>query len=970
MDVTNEVNFNNLTLLTTINEAYTIVQIIPIILNNIFYIVVLFRKYIVIYEYNRDNNTFNEISNVEIYGPGNNTNMLCGFFHYYTQYNRYGIIGITVDSVTLIDTLIYIIDITDILNPSLWIEFFPGHDVLITDTINGFTEATYNNEYYITFWYDSNSSTQINICTDPYAMQQVGGFGVNNYSGKRCSSVIQDINYPLYVFNTNDPGATTQPFNYLTFAFWNGTSFNVFSSNTVVLTGISNWINFINSNSKNICITLVNNNTIYLYDMTNPEVSVLSQALTSFTKTFVTEANTNNAFMTKIFRNGQTDWSLFFGTTLDSGPEIGTNINISNVVIDKSYQNFYISGIYTKQLQLYSYTTTGFVKNNQIFNLADNNGFIAKATINGNFLWVIPFIGDASDIIQRMQYIDSIDQFVAVGYTESSSLYILEKQISDIFNIPTIVQSILNNTSTSTSFILTFDTNGILKWNSYIYSTEQKRSVNLYDVTVSSNGDIIVIGVSNSNIIKYNDSGLNESNQLLYSYIDTQVQENGFIYIFSSSGAFIQSDLINFPPNSIVNIQDIKVDSNLNRIVYFPNIYTDSTTNTNIYIYNKDGTLAKINTIESFTSYSYVIQYLLDSYFTDTDGNIYSQIVYRYNPNYEFYYNNLQNYNIFLFGNDQDTEINKNYTIRKNYYNDNTGATILLNTVINSSNVIKTFNYINNITGSNNYYGIHLGKSPIYTLIKYNENSINYSNNTFETYFYFNELNIGEQYYLTIPTGNTGINIIKVNNFTLQNNGQYLISINNVNELRYYQSGPFFSPYLCIHSENKSVFYNIQFFPSSIFNPQYYNIQLLNLTLPNRPLLNLETLGGPRYLEDLPFIYLSIYNVNDEDEYDPDIVNVVYDNTPLADVQPFPIFLIPVYSQGIDSNFVTYSSDVTPIIKFTSSFTNIRIRVLDPDGNPLIFDQSLTKPNDFNFLNGVLPEYLTNVYLRIALTKR
>jgi hypothetical protein len=141
------------------------------------------------------------------------------------------------------------------------------------------------------------------------------------------------------------------------------------------------------------------------------------------------------------------------------------------------------------------------------------------------------------------------------------------------------------------------------------------------------------------------------------------------------------------------------------------------------------------------------------------------------------------------------------------------------------------------------------------------------------------------------------------------------------------------------------------------------------MTIPNRPLLNLDQYGGARTLNDLPFIYLSVYNTDDNGNYDDQIVNVVYDNTPVG-VRPYPIFQIPVSNQSAASNFATFSSDMQPVVKFSPTYNNIRIRLLDMDGNPLQFDTSSTKSSDLTFNGGIPPTYLTNIYLRMAFTKR
>ncbi len=98
-------------------------------------------------------------------------------------------------------------------------------------------------------------------------------------------------------------------------------------------------------------------------------------------------------------------------------------------------------------------------------------------------------------------------------------------------------------------------------------------------------------------------------------------------------------------------------------------------------------------------------------------------------------------------------------------------------------------------------------------------------------------------------------------------------------------------------------------------------------------------------------------------------MNVVYTNTKLL-VLPNPIFKIQTYETSDTANFVTFSSITTPVIKFDKNYTNLAIRILDPNGDVLLFDVSPTKETDLDFPDETLPDSFTNIYLRITLTKR
>jgi hypothetical protein len=125
--------------------------------------------------------------------------------------------------------------------------------------------------------------------------------------------------------------------------------------------------------------------------------------------------------------------------------------------------------------------------------------------------------------------------------------------------------------------------------------------------------------------------------------------------------------------------------------------------------------------------------------------------------------------------------------------------------------------------------------------------------------------------------------------------------------------------------------------------------------------------GGSRSFNDLPYIYVSIYNTDDAGTFDNEIVNLVYDNNPLT-VKPFPLFRIDVFETSPSANFVTFSGNAIAKIKFLPQFFNIRVRIFDPDGNVLLFDESDSKPEDLTYAGGV-PQELLNVYLTIQLQK-
>jgi len=211
--------------------------------------------------------------------------------------------------------------------------------------------------------------------------------------------------------------------------------------------------------------------------------------------------------------------------------------------------------------------------------------------------------------------------------------------------------------------------------------------------------------------------------------------------------------------------------------------------------------------------------------------------------------------------------------------------------------------------------------------------------------------------------------LVPITNISINSAGNYVFTVEDINDLRVsLPSGAFYGPYLPIVLPNDKLYSVIPFFGSSIFTPIYYNISLDSITLPNRPIKSLS-IPGTRSWNDIPFFYVSIYPVDDEENYDPETVNVVYTNTKLL-VLPSPIFKIQSYETSDTANFVTFSSSTTPIIKFDKNYANLRVTIYDPDGNIILFDTSATKESDADFEFGILPSSFTNIYLRITLSKR
>jgi hypothetical protein len=113
--------------------------------------------------------------------------------------------------------------------------------------------------------------------------------------------------------------------------------------------------------------------------------------------------------------------------------------------------------------------------------------------------------------------------------------------------------------------------------------------------------------------------------------------------------------------------------------------------------------------------------------------------------------------------------------------------------------------------------------------------------------------------------------LVPITNISINSAGNYVFTVEDINDLRVsLPSGAFYGPYLPIVLPNDKLYSVIPFFGSSIFTPIYYNISLDSITLPNRPIKSLS-IPGTRSWNDIPFFYVSIYPVDDEENYDPNI---------------------------------------------------------------------------------------------------
>ena len=626
---------------------------------------------------------------------------------------------------------------------------------------------------------------------------------------------------------------------------------------------------------------------------------------------------------------------------------------------------------------------------NQITNKADTSqGFISKIRSDtGEWVWVLPMIGNNNIISKELKYSKVNKSILFNAYFNSETQYIYKPQLSiqsptgiNVFPNLGLPQMFTNNTSQSSSMILSLDQNGYIKWDISLNSLVPQTYVDVYSIEIDefdyTDTRIVLSGISNTTILLGKD-GTNNQIQSIYANIDPLLQQYNMSYSFNiSSGAYQSSTYIKAPLNSRIINYGIKSFSDINQVITFSSVYT-AVNNSSLSIYNKDGSLANIQPILTFTPQSFVATYDHNSIFQDNNTFSYSQLyIYNYTGPTSSLTGSLVNYSAFILGNVDDILINKSFAIRNSDYNYNTNTLkVTLNQIVLTNRLIRKFDTINGNTGSNNYYACNISSSPQYDVGAYDNitqsgNSIIFSN----LYNHQEDFNTSNQYYFTFPKVNTGgtgyyTSIVPINSIVYNSNlKQYTATVTDINDLRVESpSGALYGPYININEKNYSAYYSLQWYPGSRLYSQTYLVGLYDLIIPNRPIRN-SRYPGTRFITDFPYIYLIIYNATENDEFNPAVVNSVYDNN--IDVPKFALFQIATTtfsSQSItESNYISASSSSTPKIIFSPNYYKIHFKLTDDRGNLILFDNIPYKETDSIFADGIVPDELLNITVRLA----
>lgn len=357
-----------------------------------------------------------------------------------------------------------------------------------------------------------------------------------------------------------------------------------------------------------------------------------------------------------------------------------------------------------------------------------------------------------------------------------------------------------------------------------------------------------------------------------------------------------------------------------------------------------------------------IINYKYNPSYTDPNGNTYSKLTcytssgttgsafLPYHTSGPFYFasgstgSDLIGKYIYIKGDPTDTILNNNFSIRQSSYTNNE-YNIVLNSKVDTSQIIRQFQEINNNNFTNYFYTSNIAQSLTTAILPFGgpTGSVISVPNTYT----FDTL---KKYYIITPTNK----VTNITNISLIGNTYYL-TIDTPSNL----SG---NTYITITPFNNSALYTLQFYPGSLSTPLYYKVSLQRLTIPNRRIRN-SLYTGVRELSDFPYIFLEIYNTSDNNLYDKQIVNTFYSNDPYKDGRA--IFTVPITSAGGQSNYLFLSALGTPKVKFTPGYYNIRFRLLDPYGNIIEFDNTPYKTSDAAFIGGVVDPRLMNVIVDV-----
>lgn len=397
----------------------------------------------------------------------------------------------------------------------------------------------------------------------------------------------------------------------------------------------------------------------------------------------------------------------------------------------------------------------------------------------------------------------------------------------------------------------------------------------------------------------------------------------------------------------------------------------------NCYSYSYTGTTGpNLPTINSISCH-----YLSNGKITDVNNQTYSHIA-LYDQStgtdlYDAFYPyitpsssgtvDLTNYYLYIQGAEYDPVLNQNFSVRSNYIDVNRNA---LDCLLNKNIAVETIDrrfHSGPTYYSNFFYNCNLSKSKSNGLINFSFISTNIILATGSVPI----TDYTKKYYLLTPSP-TGGNMIITDIVTISPSSG-LSSIITLST-----SEGVTGSYGYLSEFNQNALYNLQFYPGSLLVDQVYTVQLHDLVVPNRRIRNSQIVGGYRYLTDFRYIFVQLYNArvdengNETSDLTLDTVNNFYINNPIGSANKRNIYTGKVQGVVGGSNFVSINTSNIPRIKFVPNYYTIRIRLIDPYGHTIIFDNTVDSTNNGDSIfaaTNVVDNSLMNITADLIFTK-
>lgn len=665
------------------------------------------------------------------------------------------------------------------------------------------------------------------------------------------------------------------------------------------------------------------------------------------------------------------------------------SVNISGICLNESELELCVSCTWKSKI-----ASTEYKKNcestlllNPFSNYISYNSCIFTCSTDyGVANYSLPLIGTLQSLVTNPVRVKN-NYCVAINYKGSNlniykpqrSIWRDEREKGGLYMlIPSVIQKSLSNLSNQTSCILSVDEKCDLKWTSLLKSDSTNSFVDTCSIS-SSNNILNILSSSFQSDVSIISSD-DEVIQKVYPFEETSKSNYIINTRFNCEGKYIESNSFEtFDVTELKPVTSVCIPSE-NIVIHCISVFTNH--DSSIIYRNKDGTLASVSFIlASEEKQSVVAVYRDNSDFIDTNFKSYSSLTVYKNSEYvddiftpydsTIKDSSLINYCTYLLG----ESLNSSFLIRNNFYKNDSNV-IVLDQKIDVTKLVRKFIKINSDANSSYFHSGNISKTSImsvveYVDVKHDKKGDGDSSCTIKVLhdddFELNSFKKDKtspghnRYYVLHPLGDEiGVSAVE----EVSSTGVYtyikLSGDKVVND----------DGFVYLTAINSSALHAISFKPVAMYKTSSYYVSLQKLTLPNRP-IKTNKLNGVRYLSDYPYIFLQVLNSNDDSQIDASPVNNTHTNNPnLCMSNPSStrnMFTIDINIQSSpESNFVFLSTNTVQRITFTPGYNNLHLKLLDPDGNIISFDNTSVKENDKVFNSGVVDQSLIRMVVQLV----